>query len=697
MDELLPLTFRLDGKPMDVINRRPMFRQLFKFKPHAKRQIWMCGRQVGKAEDVDTEIPTPTGFTRMGDLKPGDVVIAEDGTPTRVVAVTPWMYGRDCYEIEFDCAQKSVVDGEHLWKISDESDVESHEIVSTLELIRLTSKEEGFRRFFIKGCFGFDKHHIRSIKKVESRPVRCIQIEHPSQMYLTGRSMIPTHNTAQAGGWVSMNMGWRKDFRVLYVTPLALYTNRFHHIYMAKMLRGCTLPWKLQDSRCTSNVNEKTFVTGSHFHGVSCFNSPGNALGIPADCVVFDEVQDLNVDHIPQILEVLGTSDYRFELYFGTARGLENTIQRIFDQSSKAERVTKCSGCNHWNIPLSSEDGLAMIQKAGICCAKCGKLLDLDAHSEWAHAHPDRAKEFCGWHVPQIAVKDRVYPHDKYIDTIYNKLHGLRAYPRAKFLNEVMGESVEMGSTAISDQQIRAASILDISPDKMPRMHEYGTLGAGVDWGGSEVISFTVGTIVGLHHTGNFHVLGAIRPTGIPDNERHFPIAAFLKKYEEKAAVNIFATFADGLFVGPVQNKNLQAVSGIQTGNIFYGTTKKLFVAHPGTNFTVDRTTILYIVYSLIKAGKLLFPKGEWFETFTSDLRSNYITQIDTSRGQIQRYERYSTMADDFLHALGYGLFACALGAGVDLPSLIGLDVGTTVTREYVDTVIGSEEWTGSF
>jgi len=70
---------------------------------------------VGKALSLDTELPTPTGWTTMGDLQEGDLVIGRDGKPTKVVAATEVMFGRPCYEIEFSDGSKIKADEEHLW------------------------------------------------------------------------------------------------------------------------------------------------------------------------------------------------------------------------------------------------------------------------------------------------------------------------------------------------------------------------------------------------------------------------------------------------------------------------------------------------------------------------------------------------------------------------------------------------------
>jgi Rad3-related DNA helicase/serine/threonine protein kinase len=70
---------------------------------------------TGKALDVDTPIPTPTGWKRMGDLEIGDCVFDEKGLPTRVTAAFDVMYHRTCYEVEFSDGSSIVADAEHEW------------------------------------------------------------------------------------------------------------------------------------------------------------------------------------------------------------------------------------------------------------------------------------------------------------------------------------------------------------------------------------------------------------------------------------------------------------------------------------------------------------------------------------------------------------------------------------------------------
>lgn len=71
----------------------------------------------GKALSVDTPIPTPTGWERMGDLRVGDEVFDETGWPTRIVAVSPVMKDRPVYRVETDDGDEIIADRDHEWLV----------------------------------------------------------------------------------------------------------------------------------------------------------------------------------------------------------------------------------------------------------------------------------------------------------------------------------------------------------------------------------------------------------------------------------------------------------------------------------------------------------------------------------------------------------------------------------------------------
>jgi len=77
---------------------------------------------AGKALALNTPIPTPHGWTTMGDVQVGGEVFDELGRRCTVTAATPVMYGRPCYEVEFSDGTVIVADAEHLWQTSTVAD-----------------------------------------------------------------------------------------------------------------------------------------------------------------------------------------------------------------------------------------------------------------------------------------------------------------------------------------------------------------------------------------------------------------------------------------------------------------------------------------------------------------------------------------------------------------------------------------------
>lgn len=70
---------------------------------------------VGKALALGTVLPTPGGWTTMGEVAVGDQLLGADGTPTNVVAATEVLHGRPCYDIVFSDGTTITADEQHQW------------------------------------------------------------------------------------------------------------------------------------------------------------------------------------------------------------------------------------------------------------------------------------------------------------------------------------------------------------------------------------------------------------------------------------------------------------------------------------------------------------------------------------------------------------------------------------------------------
>ena len=72
----------------------------------------------GKLEPLSALIPTPTGYTRMGDLKVGDLVFGRDGKPYPVAHVHPIIKKPELYRLSFSDGQSIDAGAEHQWLVS---------------------------------------------------------------------------------------------------------------------------------------------------------------------------------------------------------------------------------------------------------------------------------------------------------------------------------------------------------------------------------------------------------------------------------------------------------------------------------------------------------------------------------------------------------------------------------------------------
>jgi replicative DNA helicase len=83
---------------------------------HAGQMVVIAARPaMGKALALDTPLPTPTGWTTMGEVQVGDELLGADGRPVTVIAATDVLLSRPCYEVVFDDQTSIVADAEHQW------------------------------------------------------------------------------------------------------------------------------------------------------------------------------------------------------------------------------------------------------------------------------------------------------------------------------------------------------------------------------------------------------------------------------------------------------------------------------------------------------------------------------------------------------------------------------------------------------
>ncbi|WP_018654196.1 replicative DNA helicase [Actinomadura flavalba] len=198
---------------------------------HAGQMVVVAARPaMGKALELDTPLPTPMGWTTMGDVAAGDHLIGADGRPTRVVAATEVMRGRPCYAVEFSDGEVIVADAGHQWRtvarvperarrpavlVGASSRVvpretshvppphravwTTHQLADQLAVgVRHTIEPPRPSALTSRAGAAARAREVVAVRPVPSVPVRCVQVDNADHMYLAGRACVPTHNSTLA-------------------------------------------------------------------------------------------------------------------------------------------------------------------------------------------------------------------------------------------------------------------------------------------------------------------------------------------------------------------------------------------------------------------------------------------------------------------------------------------------------------------
>lgn len=299
---------------------------------------------TGKALDINTPIPTPNGWTTMEFVKEGDQVFDDAGNICNVTFATEIQYNRTCYEIEFDNGSKLVADEDHQWNVFTDSKkefttttkflVENEEkfyirvskavdkdtvrdrennlihllkdfgevIDSFYKLPRYIDDTDiaslvsslGIKVFYSDSYILFNslKHNneslsIKAITPIETRPVKCISVDSPKNLYLAGKDYIVTHNTASMTVGLLHRLVTYKDYKVLMVAPMQTMIDEVYSTivkYCEKMENNPII------AKSTTPIHEIVFNTGSTFKGVTAgAQGAKGTRGKGADLIYIDE------------------------------------------------------------------------------------------------------------------------------------------------------------------------------------------------------------------------------------------------------------------------------------------------------------------------------------------------------------------------------------------------------------------------
>lgn len=142
--------------------------------------ISMSPRQ-GKALAVDTPIPTPIGWTNIGNLKAGDDVFSADGSICKVKNVSPVWKDRYSYYVGAVGGRSAVIaDEKHEWLVNGFK-YETRLLYQSVVFGYRIRLDDG-PAIWIEPC----SHPTDTI---------CIEVDHPSHTFLAGLDRLPTCNS----------------------------------------------------------------------------------------------------------------------------------------------------------------------------------------------------------------------------------------------------------------------------------------------------------------------------------------------------------------------------------------------------------------------------------------------------------------------------------------------------------------------
>lgn len=496
---------------------------------------------------------------------------------------------------------------------------------------------------------------------------------HPGMLLKTCRQVGKSTTVANL---LIMNSCLRPFWKQLFVSPSQEQTQRFSQsrygrvLSLSPRLRGA---WVAMDE--TSRVFYKSFKNGSECVLSYAADDADRIRGVTAQEVFYDEVQAIDYDAvIPVVAEVMSSFDIAFERFCGTPKTMENTIERLWQDSTQTEWAVRCDSCRKFNIFLDDR----CLGKRGPICLSCGAYVNV-RNGLWVdgRVYPDgyTGKEIKGYHISQPMIPLNVpasMPQSGDAQEIaYGRWRRILAkyetYPSSKFKNEVMGLSDSMGARLITQEELEAFCT-DFAITDVPLTHKrYDAIVAGVDWsgGGAEGQSLTVLYIWGVNagsdgmhrlelDTLYFKIYPENNPIsgGIVDDIitkcRHYQVDLIIGDAGGGALANDYLTAAFGQKARQVQYKATQGS----------GSTKPSFYWNKLDRFMAERTTMIDHFLVFVKNGGVRFANVKQMAEAFRHVLSIY---EDVSPSGQKIWRRTAGTPDDALHAMVFGWMAANL------------------------------------
>jgi hypothetical protein len=459
---------------------------------------------------------------------------------------------------------------------------------------------------------------------------------------------------------IALNLVRYNFYRMMYVAPNEQSTKRFSHDYLSARFASPPLS-KILGKLSKNDVYVKEIAESkSNIILTYASEDASRTRGPATDQNIFDECQGMVLDIIPIINETMAISKIKREIYAGTPLTSDNTINTLWKSAHQLEWVMKCTGCNHWNSLTEDNDPLKMIQRKGLSCSKCAKLLD-SSTGRWVDFNPGD-REVYGFHMAQPILPYYNQEPKDWTD-IYQKCFE-RNYSVLQVYNEVLGLAYDMGSKPITEEQLKRLCVLgDMKNIYRQNVKRYNYVVMGVDWGVNPVSSRTVCCCAGMREDGVLEV---------------FYIKIF-KNIDYEQQIRELARTATSYQAVVLADSGPDPLRGKMLGNLYDPARTQLVAYREGviTQFTdiptqaldwsqtrwcLNRSETMSFTMDLLKKGKILFPRWEDSSEAMQDILAIF-TEVREDNLRSRVFYRHRD-PDDFFHTLNYAACSANLWSG---------------------------------
>ncbi|MCM1439518.1 MAG: hypothetical protein NC131_10020 [Roseburia sp.] len=324
---------------------------------------------TGKAQPVDTKIPTPNGWKAMGDLQVGDIIFGDDGSPVKVTGVYP-QGEKDTYGVMFLSGRYTVCSENHLWSVFKDSGngyqtMSLHDIMKSGQIHLLHFPKLGTEAQFESQEVPFDPYVVglaygRAVVDLDGRisfPTRELADKAARRLGLNTVVILPDDQYGiTPHEYIRQTNGSPMDLIDIRQSAGDNDTSQYLSIPSVYMVNDVTVRYELLSGIIDSSVDD-TFVDQNGYHHFRCRLT---SRDIARELISLARSLGMDGDMDLEVCKALTISGHDIESQMFTAEIIMDNAQfnytREYDRPWPMRRVRK---------PGTNIDRIVSINKLG--------------------------------------------------------------------------------------------------------------------------------------------------------------------------------------------------------------------------------------------------------------------------------------------------------------------------------------------